>query len=307
MDSLAIDKETLISGFSLKTKFNKHELQAKLLKERDYIDLKIPTIEIEGLDFGFQNDTFFVAIISGKMKNLKLEMYRNKLLPDDLLKKPMFMETWHKLPIAITIPDLQLENGSISYSELVKENTQPGEIFFTEVHTIITNISNTSDQEITFKNKAKLMGIAPITLDWSFYTKEAHNLFKAHGVIKDFETESVNPFLKSNLRAEARGAIDELYFTISGDDYTSTGDMKMKYHDFGFVVLQKDRLGVNKLLTAIGNIFTNDGSKTDENGYRYGDIEVERNPTKSFFNYLWINVKDGILSTFTSNGKKKDK
>ena len=156
-----------------------------------------------------------------------------------------------------------------------------------------------------FVNKAKLMGTSPIDLEWSFYKKEKHNLFKAYGVIKDFETENINPFLKSNLRAEARGTINELYFTISGDDYTSSGDMKMKYTNFGFVVLQKDRLGVNKLLTAIGNIFTNDGSKTDENGYRYGEIKVERNPTKSFFNYLWINVKDGILSTFTSNGKKK--
>ena len=305
IDSINIDKNAFMNGFSLKTKYNKDEFQRKLRKEKDYIDLKIPTIKIEGLDFGFKNDKLYFEMISGRIKNLKLEMYRNKLLPDDLVRKPMFLETLYNLPLAITIPEIKLENGSIRYSELVKENTKPGEIFFAEINSTITNLSNTTDTEIVFINKAKLMGTAPIHLEWSFYKKENHNLYKAYGIIKNFETENINPFLKSNLRAEARGTINELYFTISGDDYTSSGDMKMKYTNFGFVVLQKDRLGVNKLLTAIGNIFTNDGSKTDENGYRYGEIKVERNPTKSFFNYLWINVKDGILSTFTSNGKKK--
>lgn len=303
--SLHIDKNASIHGFSLKTKYDRKEFEKKLHKERDYIDLKIPDIEIEGLDFNFQKDSLCVEIISGKFKKLDLAMYRNKLLPDDLVRKPMFLETLYNMPLKITIPEIKLEDGSISYSELVKENTKAGEIFFTDINSTITNLSNTNDKEIVFVNKAKLMGTSPIDLEWSFYKKEKHNLFRAYGVIKDFDTKNINSFLKSNLRAEARGTISELYFTISGDDYTASGDMKMKYTDFGFVVLKKDRLGVNKLLTAIGNIFTNDGSKTDENGYRYGEIKVERNPTKSFFNYLWINVKDGILSTFTSNGKKK--
>jgi hypothetical protein len=78
----------------------------------------------------------------------------------------------------------------------------------------------------------------------------------------------------------------------------------MNYENFRFRVLKKDRMGVNKLLTFVGNIFTNDGSRTDKSGYRYGEIYAERDNTKSFFNYLWINVMDGIVSTLTGNGKK---
>ncbi|WFO14783.1 hypothetical protein M601_012620 [Cellulophaga baltica 4] len=62
---------------------------------------------------------------------------------------------------------------------------------------------------------------------------------------------------------------------------------------------------MNKFLTTVVNLFTNDGSNTDEYGFRHGQIKVERDPTKSFFNYLWINVKDGILHTMVGNGKKE--
>jgi len=80
----------------------------------------------------------------------------------------------------------------------------------------------------------------------------------------------------------------------------------MRYEDFEFSVLKKNRLGVNKLLTFLGNLFINDGSKSDEDGFRYGDIEVERDPTKSFFNYLWMNVKEGMVNTMVGKGKKED-
>lgn len=79
----------------------------------------------------------------------------------------------------------------------------------------------------------------------------------------------------------------------------------MKYKDFRFMVLKKDRLGVNKFLTFLGNMIANDGSKTDAMGYRYGEIYAERDATKSFFNYLWLNVMDGIVSTLTADGKKE--
>ena len=200
---------------------------------------------------------------------------------------------------------LKIENGRVQYAEQVSEQSKAGNIVFTELNSEITNLSNRSTEPILFKNKAKRMGVAPLLVDWSFYTENGADLFKASRIIKNFKTAAINPVLESNLRSRAKGAINELYFTISGDTYVSSGTMKMNYNDFEFVVLKKNRLGVNKVFTVLGKICTNDGSKTDQNGYRFGEISLKRDPTKSFFNYLWINVQDGIISTFTGNGKKK--
>src|SRR5690606_31691619 len=112
-------------------------------------------------------------------------------------------------------------------------------------------------------------------------------------------------FFEPNLHIQVEGTINQMYYTFSGNNVMSKGDIKMKYEDFKFNILDKDRLKINKLLTAIGNIFLNDGSKTDPNGFRYGNMEVERQTNKSFYNYLWLNIREGMLNTITGNGKKE--
>ncbi len=305
IDSLYSSEKLFVVGFSLKSKYDKQTLQSKISKERDYIYLHIPTIEISGFDIGAHKDSSLVKAESVLMQNLYLDMYRNKLMPDDLEQKLLFDRKVRNLAIKIHIPNIEIKNGEVNYSELVKENTKAGEIIFTEVNSTIENVSNLNENPIIFKNTAKLMGDAPISLDWTFYTEANDNLFKASGIVKNFNASEINSFMSSNLRATSSGTIQELYFTISGDAYASTGDIKMKYEDFKFQVLNKDRSGVNKILTAVGNIFTNDGSNADENGYRYGTIETERDDTKSFFNYVWKNVSDGLVSTLTGNGEKE--
>ena len=305
IDTLKSDGAVVLNGVELKTKYTKVALQKHISKERDWICLKIPEVTLSKFDFKMEQDSLNVKIPSVVLKGLALEMFRNKLMPDDYTLTDMFGKTIRNLPFGLTIPCLMIENGSVSYSELVAPTTKPGELIFTEVTSVMKNISSVGSKPLTIKNKAKIMGAAPIELNWSFYEENGKHLFKASGVISNFNTEELDAFLRPNLRAEAKGTIDALYFTISGDEYVSSGDIKMNYSDFSFVVLKKDRLGVNKFLTTVVNLFTNDGSNTDQYGFRHGQIKVERDPTKSFFNYLWINVKDGILHTMVGNGKKE--
>ena len=110
---------------------------------------------------------------------------------------------------------------------------------------------------------------------------------------------------KSNLRTKISGQLDELYFTTSSNATEAVGDIKIKYKDLEFKVLGKDRLKVNKFLTKVGSLFIDNGSKADSKGYRYGEIKTERDPTKSYFNYIWLQIKDGIISVLTGSGKKE--
>ncbi|WP_347343954.1 hypothetical protein [Maribacter aestuarii] len=154
--------------------------------------------------------------------------------------------------------------------------------------------------------KSDLMGEGKLNFDWSFKVNDPDERFLVQGSLSNFDTTSLNDFLVPSLNVKTEGQIEQLYFTISGDEYVANGDVKMRYNDFKFKILEKDGLGINKVLTFIGNLFIDDGSKTDENGYRYGAIEnVERNQKKSFFNFLWISLQEGLLHLLSGNGKKK--
>ncbi|HET8736177.1 MAG TPA: hypothetical protein VFM69_06240 [Pricia sp.] len=297
-----------VTGLQLHSKYGKNELSRHLATERDYIDLSIPEMHLDSIRFGFERDTFYIATGAGTIRKPDLEIYRDKLVADDSTPKKLYSRSLRQLPIHIDVPKIEIVDGNVVYSERVAEVADPGKLIFENLNASLSNISNTyaPGGKTTVKAQTEFMGYADMTLSWSFDINSGDDAFWAAGTVSDFDTKSVNPFLQSNLRAEVSGAIDQMYFTVSGDAVSSTGDMKMKYKDLRFKVFKKDGTGINRFLTAVGNLFVNAGSTNDADGFRYGRIDAERDPTKSFFNYLWLNVRDGTLSTLTGNGKKEE-
>ncbi|WP_026809869.1 hypothetical protein [Arenibacter latericius] len=305
--NVAFSKQKLIlKDLFIGSKYSKEKLSEMLTTERDHVNLKIPEIQFSSLDFGYNNGKYFLYIDQGELQEPNLEIYRDKLVNDDLEYKKLYSRMLRELPFNLDVEYLKIKNGYISYAERVDKMVKPGEIVFTALNADLKQISNNrkKGEETKIEITTKFMDTAPLSLDWSFDTQKENDAFLVTGELREFNSESINPFLKANLRAEANGMINELFFTFSGDAVSATGDMKMKYENFNFVVLQKNRRAVNKLLTTIGNLFTSDGSRSDAHGYRYGNIYAERDTSKSFFNYLWLNVKAGMLSTLTGNGKK---
>ncbi len=308
IDSLRIEnRELRIIDLKLASKYSKRALSKILTAERDHIVLDIPKITLQRLTFGFHDLEFFVSAGEGMLEQPSIEIYRDKLIDDDLKPKRLYSRMLRELPLDLDIEELKINKGHIGYEELVTAGSKAGRIVFDDVDVEISNLSNTytPDNKTTVEAKALFMGQAPMDLDWSFDVNNKNDFFTASGSFSNFEAESINQFLAPNMGARTKGHVDALYFTISGNDTHSSGEMKMKYDDFEFIILKKDRLAVNKVLTAIGKIFMANNSNTDEKAYRFGTIDVERDPTKSFFNYLWINVRDGVVSTLTGNGKKE--
>lgn len=297
-----------VTGLQLHSKYSKSELSTHLATERDHIDLRIPEVDLDSIRFGFERDTFYIATGAGTIHKPDLEIYRDKLVADDTTLKKLYSRSLRQLPIHIDVPTIEIVGGNIVYSERVAEVADPGKLIFENLDASLSNISNTyaPGGKTTVKAQTDFMGYADMTLHWSFDINSGDDAFLAAGTVSDFDTKSVNPFMESNLRAKVSGTIDQMYFTVSGDAVSSAGDMKMKYKDLRFKVFKKNGSGINRFLTAVGNLFVNSGSPNDADGFRYGSINAERDPTKSFFNYLWLNVRGGTLSTLTGNGKKEE-
>lgn len=307
IETLTIEDDKLnLKKSDINPKYTKEELSSKITVERDYFDLHIPEITINKLDFGFKNNTFFVTADSSKITKPNLVVYRDKRVTDDLSIKKMYSKMLRDLDFNLTFSEIKVNNGYVSYAERVEDTNKAGKIFFNAIDANLSNLSNryAEGNKTVIAVASKFMGKSPMRLDISFDVNNTQDHFLVSGQFKNFDTKIANTFFKSNLNAKAEGQIEQIYFTLNGNNFDSEGDLKMKYEDFKFEILNKKN-NVNKLLTAIGNIFVNDGSKTDKDGYRHGEIKVERNNTKSFFNYLWINVQDGLISTLTGNGKKE--
>ena len=301
------ENEIKLNNTHLYTKFSKKELNRLIARERDHIDLEILQTSILDIDFEFKNDSLSFTSKSSMLSGLNLKIFRDKNLRDDLRNKPLYAEMLKSLPLNFSIGIFDIADSRISYKEEEKGKENSGELRFENISGQIKNLSNLhSEDDVNINLDSQLMGKGDMHLDWSFNVNEPDQRFLVKGSLANLNTESLNDFFTPTLNVQTEGMIDQLYFTISGDENVSNGDVKMRYNDFRFKVLNKDKLKINKVLTFIGNLFIDDGSKADEDGYRYGTIEnVERNQTKSFFNYLWISLEEGLLHVLSGNGKKK--
>lgn len=289
---------------ALSSKWSKSELSKRLLQERDYVNFKV----LKGTSANFHvetiQDRFRISADNFVLNTSKLHLFRDKLIADDTSKKSLYGNSLKNLPFSLDIKYFLIADLGVFYSERVDKDIEPVSISFENIAGKIDNISNINTGKTAVAVTAKLMGKAPLQFNWDFKVLDASYGFNASVVLKDLDALTINPFLESQANVRAVGRINEMYFTIHGSNETSTGDMKMKYEDFKFSILNEDQLGINKTLTALVNLITNDGSKTDDNGYRYGEITAERDVTKSFFNYLWLNTKNGLKNTLTGNGEK---
>lgn len=299
-------KDWSLTNFHLFSKYDKRTLSQKLPYERDHYDFTIPKLSLLGLDIASEENRPKIHLDQVMLQDPTAHIFRDKLLPDDLRHKKLFGAMLRGLSVKLEVPQLLIHNGYLTYEERLEPNIVPEKLWFGKIQANIHQLQNLSHQKVAVRAEAMLMGEGDLQLNWSFDPLQKPDYFTAWGQLTNFETKAINPFLRTNMGAEISGRVDELYFTFTAGPETSKGDMKMKYQNFDFKVLQKDRSGVNKLISAVVGLFTNDGSKTDENGYRYGTIKGKRDDTKSFFNYLWVSINDGLVSTLTGNGKKED-
>jgi len=306
IDNLSLENKVLqLKNIFIETKFSKETLSSKIKVERDHVNLHIPEIVINKLDFGFHKNVFFVTADSGNIEQPNLSIYRDKRVAEDMRIKNMYSKMLRDLPIDLSIHNLDVNNGNVAYAERVDATTRAGAIFFKAVNANITNLGNgyKKGEETKIAVYSNFMGKAPMHLNIDFDVSNKQDAFLASGAFENFDAKIVNNFFETNLNAKSEGEIEQIYFTFSGNTASAKGDLKMKYEAFKFEILN-DKNKVNTFLTTIGNVFVNDGSKTDKDGFRHGEIAVDRNTTKSFFNYLWINVQSGLISTLTGTGSK---
>ncbi len=307
IEDLAIENDKInLKNLFITSKFTREELSAKIAVEHDHLELQIPEIVINKLNFGYNSIKFFITSGSSEIIKPNLIIYRDKRVADDMTIKKMYSKMLRDLSFDLTISALKINQGYVSYAERVEKTNEAGKIFFNHVNANLTNLSNSykKGEKTEISVNSNFMGKAPMNLDISFDVNNKQDNFLASGQFKNFNAKIANTFFENNLNAKAEGEIEHISFAFNGNNFNSEGDLKMKYKEFKFELLNK-RNKVNKLLTTLGNIFINDGSKTDEDGYRHGKIKAKRDETKSFTNYLWINVEDGLKSTLTGKGDKK--
>lgn len=295
------DNNVNIAGIHLYTKYSREEHARIIPKETDHFNLKIDSISLKKVDFGFKSRKLFIVGDKVSLQNPTLDIFRNKLVTDDKTIKPLYSKMLRTLPFQLTLDSVKINNAAIVYTEKVKKENNGGKINFKNLNAVISNVSNTyqAPKKTEIDIDAIFMENTPFTTQWSFNVNNPRDTFLFKANVGGLPAEDINSFTVPNLKVQLEGEANKTYFTIDGNHTTSHVDLKINYDHFKVTVLNKNGNKKNGFLSAIANIFISKDSDKSEQEFRKGSGEVTRDKTKSFFNYLWLNAQKGLKSSLT--------
>ncbi|MAZ28205.1 MAG: hypothetical protein CL868_14160 [Cytophagaceae bacterium] len=307
---LEYDEKNLdLSTFSIQSKYSRNQLSRVLKKEHDHIDVTIPEVNIQDLDWQINKKKTQVTANMINLVKPQVNIYRDKLLPDDFTRKKMYSEMLRNLPFELLINTTKIENASITYGEKVKPGEPPGTIFFDGFYATITALGNHYPQDIKHTQidiTSTFMKEGKIEVNWSFNVHNTADAFTFDAHVSNLPVDNLNSFTMPNMRATLEGKMNDAYFDIDGNDNASQVKSRLKYDDFKVTLVNEEKKK-KWLLSAIANIFVKkDSQENQDQDYREGGGKVTRNTTKSVFNYIWLNIFEALKNTLIGGGKDKD-
>ena len=281
--------------------YDKQEFQQHIPYELDRFELSLEELALNSFNWSFENDSLRLESENTRIANADIKIYRDKQAKEDTRQKPMYSKMIRELPFKLDLDTIRLENFAIQYEEMVKPKRGPGKIIFENLNASIYNLSNVGMQNEDFKQtdidvETQFMGEANLNVNWNFDISNKADVFSISGQMDRISSEGINQFMEPALNVKAEGGIRDMRFNFTGNNQNSTGDMKLVYKDFKVEVLQEDGEEENKFFSAIANLFINNDATSEEKEQE--DIETERTQTKSFWNYLWKNIRNGALKSF---------
>lgn len=311
--SLSPDHELLVKKLKLKKgvlsisdlkiipKYSKAEFDRRQKVEADRFDLQIDQISMNNFSWGFAGDKLQLQSAETRIKNAEFFIYRNKLLPDDTSFKPLYSQKLRELETKLKFDRINIINSSLYYEERSIAGKPPGKINFSNLNFEITNLSNwdldtKNPMKTSLKANAKFMDESKLKFNMEFYINDPKDKFNFSGSLAGISAGAMNSFLKPALNIEVQGEISSMYFNFFGNNEQALGDTRLQYHDFKVEVLKKDGFSKNKILSGLANlILKNEVSNKKMN---QKNISAIRDKTKSFWNFLWLCIRNGALKSF---------
>lgn len=279
--------------------FSKSEHQQHIPYEKDRYNFSFSNIQLQNLTWSFKNDTLHLFNPYLKIEEPNLEVYRDKLPPDDPRQKVLYSQTIRSLPVKIKFDSIVLKNGYILYEERTRASRPPGAVDFSNVDATIYNFTNIGMNEPDFPKteidvQSFIFEKAPLKVHWEFDVSNLADRFQISGNMGTLASAQIDEFLTPAMNVSTTGSIEDMHFNFTGNDDSGSGDMQISYKDFKVEVLKEDGTEKNSFFSAIANLVINNTTSEERD---YKDVEVTRNKKKSFWNYLWLFIRDGAIKT----------
>ena len=288
---------TNLKDFRIIPYYEEGVFDQKVPYEKDRISLRVDSIYLKDLKFHFEKDTLYLKNPLTTVSGGDAHIYRNKALPDDPSVRPLYSQVLRRSPVKLDFETVEVNKSKIEYEEKTEPGRAVARIGFYDIDGEIKNVTNINMDRNDFPRttvnaNALLQKVSPVHLDWSFNAGNPEDKFFISGEFGKVPADAINPLLIPSRGIKAKGAINEAYFTFTGNDDFLTGDVKMTYDDFKILLLEEDSRDKKGFLSALANLFVDNDGVSGDNAVE--NVRVQRDKNRSFWNFIWSGIRKGM-------------
>lgn len=296
-----------INNFAMKPLISRNQFIKMIPVERDLYDLKAGQVVAEG-DWDLFSEHKFINAFHVEIQSADANIFRSKIPKDDPKIKALYSKMLRSIKIPMNINMLDLKNSVLVYEEDTPESMGPGKLTFSNFNMNVKNLNSAKAKgkptKVDININCSFMNLSPLSVNWGFDVADKNDAFTISGKTSNLPANGINPFIRPYLHVTATaGTIQEMVFNFKGNPAGLHGTFNLKHKDLKIAVLNKNNHEKKGFLTVVANVFlkSNSGnypeSVTVEN--------VERDPTKSFFNLFWKGIEQGLKKTLIGKNVEK--
>lgn len=296
-----------INNFAMKPLVSRSQFIKMIPVERDLYDLKAGQITAEG-DWDLFSEHKSINASHVVIQSADANIFRSKIPKDDPKIKALYSKMLRSIKIPMNINTLDLKNSVLVYEEDTPESMGPGKLTFSNFNMNVKNLNSAKAKgkptKVDINIHCSFMNLSPLSVNWSFDVADQRDAFTIAGKTTNLPASGINPFIRPYLHVTATaGTIQEMQFNFKGNPAGLHGAFNLKHKDLKIAVLNKNNHEKKGFLTAVANVFL----KSDSGSYPESvTVEnVERDPTKSFFNLFWKGIEQGLKKTLIGKSVEK--
>jgi len=270
--------------------------------QKDRYDLKFTNIHLSGVNFKKLIGDNILEMERASLQPL-LKIFNDRTLKPGLESKvgKYPHQSLVKMPFKIYIKKIVVNNGAVFYKEKAKKSELQGEPNFTRINGVLSNVTNIperiqADSKLRLKARSLFLGTANVTTEWVLPLGTSDSTFTVTGQIGPMDAAVLNQVTEPLAMLSVKtGEIKKLVFVLKGGNYKGDGTATLLYNDLTVTVLKMSDDELKK--KGLGTFFANTLIKNNNprnNKTHTGTIDFKRDTQKSFFNFLWKSVFDGV-------------
>jgi len=295
-----------IDRFAMKPLVSRSQFIRMIPVESDLYDLKINQITAVG-NWDLLSKNKFIHAKNITILSADANIFRSKTPEDDPKEKLLYSKLLRSMKIPLFVDNLDLKNSFLEYEEDTPTSSGPGKLTFSSMNMNVKNLNSAKMKgkptQVNIKIDCTFMKTSSLSVKWSFDTADQGDHFYIAGRAAGIPAVAINAFIVPYLSVSATGTIQEMLFDFKGNSKGIGGTFNLKHQDLKVSILDKESKEKKGLLSAVANVFI----KSDSGKFPESVIveEVERDPTKAFFNLFWKGIEDGLKKTLIGQGIAK--